>query len=216
VKRGKGHKSKTNINTTECLHMPTYINVVNSVVWLQPHQCILIDYFNNCNFSKLEYALPDDGDCTETCRSCFNVNFNAYFKNVFKTIHLRISLWINNFDNIKMHSMYVETCPWSSVDEPNFLNSCYSSKVCITLPWCRHPIWWHLQQGSCNRYVWPRFLLWYVIWTTMPFPATERCRQTLGARGVPPSLFASFCLKQILLGRSLWISSHHRVLTKLS
>jgi len=34
--------------------------VVNSVVWLQPHhrinynQRILIDYFNKCDFSKLE------------------------------------------------------------------------------------------------------------------------------------------------------------------
>jgi hypothetical protein len=36
-------------------------------------------------------ALPDDGDCTETCRSCFNVNSNVNFKIVFKTIHLCIS-----------------------------------------------------------------------------------------------------------------------------
>jgi len=27
-------------------------------------------------------ALPDDGDYTETCRSCFNVNFNTSFKAV--------------------------------------------------------------------------------------------------------------------------------------
>jgi len=32
-----------------------------------------MDYFNNRNFSNLEYAHTDDGDCTETCRSCFNV-----------------------------------------------------------------------------------------------------------------------------------------------
>jgi hypothetical protein len=25
-------------------------------------------------------ALPDDGDYTETCRSCFNVNFNILLK----------------------------------------------------------------------------------------------------------------------------------------
>jgi hypothetical protein len=36
-------------------------------------------------------TLPDDGDCTETCRSCFNVNFNVNFKIIFKTIHLCIS-----------------------------------------------------------------------------------------------------------------------------
>jgi hypothetical protein len=53
-------------------------------------------------------ALPDDGDCTEICRSCFNVNFNVNFKIVFKTIHLCISWWIKNFDNANMHGMYVE------------------------------------------------------------------------------------------------------------
>jgi hypothetical protein len=26
-------------------------------------------------------ALPDDGDYTETCRSCFNVNFNTVLNN---------------------------------------------------------------------------------------------------------------------------------------
>jgi len=29
-------------------------------------------------------ALPDDGDYTETCWSCFNVNFNTTFK---KLVH---------------------------------------------------------------------------------------------------------------------------------
>jgi hypothetical protein len=29
-------------------------------------------------------ALPDDGDCTETCRSCFNVDFNVNFNFFFK------------------------------------------------------------------------------------------------------------------------------------
>jgi hypothetical protein len=31
------------------------------------------------------------GDCTETCRSCFNVNFKVNFKIVFKTIQLYFS-----------------------------------------------------------------------------------------------------------------------------
>jgi hypothetical protein len=53
-------------------------------------------------------ALPDDGDCTETCRSCFDVNFNVNFKIVFKTIHLCISWRIINFDNIKMQGMDVK------------------------------------------------------------------------------------------------------------
>ena len=28
-------------------------------------------------------TLPDDGDCTETCRSCFNVNFNILLKQLY-------------------------------------------------------------------------------------------------------------------------------------
>jgi hypothetical protein len=31
-------------------------------------------------------ALPDDGDFTETCRSCFNVNFNVNFKIVLSQL----------------------------------------------------------------------------------------------------------------------------------
>jgi hypothetical protein len=38
-----------------------------------------------------------------------NVNFNVNFKIVFKTIQLCISWWIKNFDNVKMHGMYVKT-----------------------------------------------------------------------------------------------------------
>ena len=50
-----------------------------------------MDYFNNCNFSKHQQCAPWwRCDCTETCRSCFNVNFNI----VFKTVHLYISWWI--------------------------------------------------------------------------------------------------------------------------
>jgi len=36
-------------------------------------------------------ALPDDGDYTETCWSCFNVSFDVNCKTVFKTIQLCIS-----------------------------------------------------------------------------------------------------------------------------
>jgi hypothetical protein len=36
-------------------------------------------------------ALLDDGDYTETCWSCFNVNFKVNFKIAFKTIQLCIS-----------------------------------------------------------------------------------------------------------------------------
>jgi hypothetical protein len=44
--------------------------------------------------------LSDDGDYTETCWSCFNVNVNVNVKIVFKAIQLCISWWIKkNFDN---------------------------------------------------------------------------------------------------------------------
>jgi hypothetical protein len=54
--------------------------------------------------------LPDDGDYTETCWSCFNVNFNVNFKTVFTTIHLCISWGEKNFNNIKVCGMYVKIC----------------------------------------------------------------------------------------------------------
>jgi hypothetical protein len=54
----------------------------------------VIGYFNNCSFSKHEQCAPRWWrDCTETCRSCFNVTFNVNFKIVFKTVHLCISWW---------------------------------------------------------------------------------------------------------------------------
>ena len=37
------------------------------------------------NFSKLKYYAPDDGDWTETCRICFNVNFNILLKQLYCT-----------------------------------------------------------------------------------------------------------------------------------
>jgi hypothetical protein len=47
-------------------------------------KCILIDCFNIVTLASSYSALPDDGDYTETCCSCFNVNFNAPFK---KLVH---------------------------------------------------------------------------------------------------------------------------------
>jgi len=41
---------------------------------IYPRRCILISYFNKSNFSKI-----DDGVYTETCWSCFNVNFKVNF-----------------------------------------------------------------------------------------------------------------------------------------
>jgi hypothetical protein len=56
---------------------------------MQPHHQINhTDVFEliiltTVTLSSSNNALPDDGDCTETCRSCFNVNFNVKFKIYF-------------------------------------------------------------------------------------------------------------------------------------
>jgi hypothetical protein len=54
----------------------------------QPDQCILIDCFDTVNLASSYSALPDDDDddCTETCWSCFNVNFNTPFKAILLCI----------------------------------------------------------------------------------------------------------------------------------
>jgi hypothetical protein len=78
-------------------------------------------------------------DCTETCQSCFNVNFYLNFKIFFKTIHLCISWWIKTFDNIKMHGMYVKITFLRLV-----LHVCGNS----FLPFCfcaAHRTWGHFQ-----------------------------------------------------------------------
>jgi len=45
----------------------------------------------NATLARTNSALPDDGDYTETCWSCLNVNFNVNFKIVFNTTQLCIS-----------------------------------------------------------------------------------------------------------------------------
>ena len=47
-------------------------------------------------------TLPDGGNCTKRCRSCFNVNFNI----LFKAILLCISWYIKNSDNIKIKAAF--------------------------------------------------------------------------------------------------------------
>jgi hypothetical protein len=73
--------------------------VVNSVFWphmlFGPCQCVYGATVRNQQDKKS--TLPnDDDDYTETCWSCFNINFNVDFKIVFKTVQLCISWWIKN------------------------------------------------------------------------------------------------------------------------
>jgi hypothetical protein len=72
------------LSTNTCSHTTTVLTT---------HRCVVMDHFNNCNFSKHEWCAPWWWCyCTETCRSCFNVNFNI----VFKTTHLCFSWWLKN------------------------------------------------------------------------------------------------------------------------
>jgi hypothetical protein len=56
----------------------------------------------NVTLTNSNSALPDNGDYTETCWSCFNVNFNTLFKAILLYIN-----WCKNF-GIKMHGTTVE------------------------------------------------------------------------------------------------------------
>jgi hypothetical protein len=61
---------------------------------MQPHyQINHIDVFlliilTTVTLASSNNALPDDGDCTDTCRSYFNVNCNANFKICFLDISI--------------------------------------------------------------------------------------------------------------------------------
>jgi hypothetical protein len=67
---------------------------------MRPHYRINhIDVFQlviltTVTLARSNTALPYVGVCTETRRSCFNVNFNVNLKIVFKTIQLCISWYI--------------------------------------------------------------------------------------------------------------------------
>jgi hypothetical protein len=63
---------------------------------LTTQRYILMDYFNNRSFSKHELMRSlMIRNCTEICRSCFNVNFDVNFNIIFKTTQWCISWWIN-------------------------------------------------------------------------------------------------------------------------
>jgi hypothetical protein len=55
----------------------------------------------NVTLASSNSALPDDGDYTETCWSCFNVDFNTPLK-------ICASVGVKNLDNIKMHGTTVK------------------------------------------------------------------------------------------------------------
>jgi len=83
-------------------------------IWSHTTRLAAPMYFNwlliTVTLASSNSVLSDDGVYTETCWSCFNVNFNTPFIAVLLCIS-----WWKNFDNIKMHSKTVKTslvhCP---------------------------------------------------------------------------------------------------------
>jgi hypothetical protein len=73
------------------------IHTLTRALHVQPHHRInrtevfLLIILTTVTLVSSINALPDDGDYTETCWSCFNVSFNVNFKTVFKTVQLCIS-----------------------------------------------------------------------------------------------------------------------------
>jgi hypothetical protein len=65
----------------------------------------------NATLARLNSALPDGGDYTETYWSCFNVNFNVNFKIVLRQFNCASAGKQINFASIKMHGMYVKKSP---------------------------------------------------------------------------------------------------------
>jgi hypothetical protein len=62
---------------------------------MQPHHQINhnsvfeLAVLTNVTLASSNSALPDDGDYTETCWSCFNVNFNTPFKKTCASVGVK-------------------------------------------------------------------------------------------------------------------------------
>jgi len=59
---------------------------------------VLIDCFKIVTLASSNSALPDDGDYTETCWSCFNVNFITLLKQLSCASVGNTTLTIRNVD----------------------------------------------------------------------------------------------------------------------
>jgi hypothetical protein len=78
--------------------------------------CILLTVLSNVTLASTNSALPEDGDYTETCWSCFSVILILLLKTLF-------ICWCKIFDNIKMHGTTVE----KNVKEIYFQRYLYNS-----------------------------------------------------------------------------------------
>ena len=64
------------------------IEIVTSVAFIPyNHNSVLeLTVLTNVTLASSNSALPDDGDYTETCWNCFNVNFNTPFQAILLCI----------------------------------------------------------------------------------------------------------------------------------
>jgi len=62
----------------------------------------------NATLAISNSVLPDDGDYTETCWGCFDVNFNVDFKFFLRQFNCASVGKQTNFDSIKMRGMYAK------------------------------------------------------------------------------------------------------------
>jgi hypothetical protein len=79
------------------------------------------------------YMVPDDGDSTKTCRSCFNENFNILLKQLYCS-----SVGKQNFDSINAWYNCVGVCVWGGGE--SFLNFCGL-------------LYWHFEEPSLSGYL---------------------------------------------------------------
>ena len=73
----------------------------------------VLNVLTNVTLASSNCTLPDDGDNTETCWNCFNVNFNILLKQLFcasvgnKTL---ISDLLSEVSNLQYHSKLCSKC----------------------------------------------------------------------------------------------------------
>ena len=82
----------------------------------------VLTVLTNITSASSNSALPDDGDYTETCCSCFNVNFNTSSITVLLCISWRKKLWSLRHVSVQIFHLQVEqyakfktNCQWSAI-----------------------------------------------------------------------------------------------------
>jgi hypothetical protein len=124
--------------TLKELQQVTFVKIINQNTLMFFWLIIL----TNVTLARSNSALPDDGDYTETCWSCFNVNLNVNFKIVFKTIQLCISwlknktlIWNMSLKNIVTVVFRLERKKQTNKPLCHKCSSDIKYSTCVTLKW---------------------------------------------------------------------------------